>query len=250
MTRRPSVLLTFAVLLSVFASGCAIRKEAIKLTPEEYLKLGERHMERKRYDKAQLTYAEMFGYYPRHETAPIALLKAGDSFKEAKAWDPAHIQYRLFYEYYPRHEQVDYVVYNMALMSFESRRSMDRDLGRTHRSLREFKQVLAEFPESPYAPLARQRIATLRQELAEHEYYVGRFYFRFDHYEAAIKRLRGLISDYPDYDDLDEAYLMLGRAYGELNAVELARETLETARLNFPESALEPKFEKALRKLQ
>lgn len=231
-------------------TGCAIQRENIKLAPEEYLRIGENLDARGKHGRSQPIYSEMFGAYPRHPSAPTALMKAGDALFDSKSYDPAHVEYRLFYEFYPEHEDVEYVIYRMAESSFRKRLTHDRDPARTNRALREYRILLDDWPDSPYAPLARKQITLLRQELAEHQYYVARFYFRFDHYESAIQRIQSLIVDFPDYDELDKAYLMLGQAYAELDAPDEARETLQTLQVNFPESEYLARVEKALAKIE
>ena len=61
-----------------------------------------------------------------------------------------------------------------------------------------FERLLKEYSESAYASEATKKINDCRKLLAEHELYVGRFYYKSKHYGAALTRFEGVLTGYID----------------------------------------------------
>ena len=76
----------------------------------------------------------------------------------------------------------------------------------------------------------------MRHRLAEHEFAVGRLYYRIGAYHAAIGRFLNLIQVYPDTPDIDAALYMLADSYhAEENYVK-AHGVLQLLMERFPAS--------------
>ena len=65
-----------------------------------------------------------------------------------------------------------------------------RDQGNTLQSFEDLNELVTRFPNSRYAPDARQRMVYLREELAKHEIGVGLYYLQRKAYVAAAVGLR------------------------------------------------------------
>jgi outer membrane protein assembly factor BamD len=63
---------------------------------------------------------------------------------------------------------------------------------------KEFERLMARFPQSKFAIMAEKNLREVKQRLAEHEFYIGEFYYRTKKYEAALKRFEGIQRDYPN----------------------------------------------------
>lgn len=224
------------VILSLGAGGCRMKKINLKLSPEEYLDFGDSFMARKRYERALVNYLLLYTNYPRDPLAPVGLKRSGDTYYTDKRWEAAHQQYKTFYDYYPRHADVEEVVYRMAESSFKLKLTFDRDKGISYRAIQEYQILLNDYPDGPYTPLSRSRITELRRRLGEFEYYVGRQYYRFGHYNAAALRFERLQREYSDYDQMDKAYFLLGRTYERMLAEDQATDTYQKLLVNYPES--------------
>ncbi len=74
--------------------------------------------------------------------------------------------------------------------------AIDRDQTETIRARREFERLVARFPQSKFSILAEKMIRECKTKLAEHEFYVGNFYFKQKKYDAALKRFETIARDY------------------------------------------------------
>ena len=82
------------------------------------------------------------------------------------------------------------------------------------KAMEDYEPVLYQVPspeplvEAPKIPIksrpedktvkAPERIDKYRENLATHEFYVGRFYFKTKQYEAALGRFKGILKEYPN----------------------------------------------------
>jgi outer membrane protein assembly factor BamD len=86
-------------------------------------------------------------------------------------------------------------------------------------------------------------------KLAEHELYVGTFYYKKGSYQAATLRFQELLKNYPHVKNESEVLLMLGTAYAKLNEKHRAVETLRSVIHKYPHSEEAEKAEKMIVKI-
>ena len=82
--------------------------------------------------------------------------------------------------------------------------------------------------------------------LAEHEFYVGDFYYKKGAYTAAARRFNALLKDYPGSTLEPEALYYLGLSYANLGQHGLALSTLKTLIEKFPSLEISSKAQKQL----
>src|SRR5690606_13384798 len=105
-------------------------------------------------------------------------------------------------------------------------------------SFRDFDELVRRFPDSRYAPDARQRMVFLRNNLSFYELDVARYYMRKKAYVAAAARARYAIETYPGSPELGNALEILYVSYNEMDLPELAEDTKKVLALNYPEHPL------------
>jgi outer membrane protein assembly factor BamD len=145
----------------------------------------------------------------------------------------------------PSHPSADYVYYLKGLVSFTEPPALigrlvgykvsERDPKAMRDSFEAFKDLLARFPDSRYAPDARQRLIYLQNALAGHEVRVADYYFRRGAYLAAIERAQGALRDFPGSGAQQEALMLIARSYQALGLTELQADAERVLRLNYPE---------------
>jgi len=150
-----------------------------------------------------------------------------------------------FFKLYPRHENLDYAYYLQGLANFHQLENfvdsfLDRNIAAMDSlpiqdSFNQFKTLVERFPNSKYAPDARQRMIHLRNLLADHELEVAKFYASRGAYAAVAKRAAYVIEHYHNANATPQALQLLVKAYGELGLETSKQETLEVLKLNFPE---------------
>lgn len=145
----------------------------------------------------------------------------------------------------PRHQHVDYAYYMKGLSAYMAGRYMlegmelvdisERDLGATRDAFTDFDTLLKRFPESRYAADARQRMLFIRNVLARHEVFIAKFYIQKGGYLAAINRSRYVLENYPTAPTTADALATLSEAYLHLGMKELARESLQLLKQQYPQ---------------
>ena len=105
----------------------------------------------------------------------------------------------------------------------------------------DFKKLVANYPDSEYAPDARKRMATLRDQVAEHEVAVADFYMKREAYVAAANRAKEIIGKYDGAPAVRKALTILAEAYKKLGLEGLRKDVLRVIRLNYPDHPLAKK---------
>ena len=99
-----------------------------------------------------------------------------------------------------------------------------------------FKELLARFPTSRYAPDASQRMNYIVNSLAQYEVHVARYYFGRGAYVAAINRAQIAVSDYQGAPTLEEALFIIVKSYDALGMTELRDDAKRVLEQNYPQS--------------
>lgn len=200
--KRFSIVLAFLLI----CTGCSFTKDSImeffgksqpvKNTPDALYARGTIEYQKGRYKKAREFYTRLKEQHPLHELAVLAELGIADSFFSDKEYAEAEVAYRDFTSFYPTNENIPYVIYQMGMCHYLEIGSIDRDQTETIRAKREFERLVSRFPQSKFSILAEKLIRDCKLKLAEHEFYVGDFYFKQKKYEAALKRFEIIRRDY------------------------------------------------------
>ena len=236
--RRLSLLLVAAALL---ASGCSGRREdpILRLSAEEALAAGKELMEAEKYAAARPYLTHAFEVEPNSPVGREGLLLVADSHYLEGGSDnyiKAEAKYRDFQNRFPTSERSPYVQLQIANALFERMERPDRDQTATEQALEAYEELLRLYPASEYAEEARARIREVKANLAEHEFLVGRFYYRFGLPRAAIERFEYLLEEYPDYPERDKVIYHLGLAHQRADQTEEAHQAFERLRREYPDS--------------
>jgi outer membrane protein assembly factor BamD len=110
-----------------------------------------------------------------------------------------------------------------------------RDMNNARQAFDEFAQLLRSFPDSRYAADARQRMVYLRNQLAEHDILVARYYMKRGAYVAAAARARHVVETYPRSAFTPDALELMVSAYRTLGLDTQASDALRVLNLNYPD---------------
>jgi outer membrane protein assembly factor BamD len=198
--------LILILLLVLGLSGCGTWKDIkdwwrptdmARATPEGLYKLGTELYQEGRYKKAIESFQRVRELYPLHRLAPDAELGIADAYFSNKNYVEAELTYKDFIDLRPTNDNVPYAMYQLAMCHFMQMESIDRDQTDTVKALRAFERLIARFPDSRFSLLAERHILECRKQLAEHEFYVGNFYFTQGKYKAAMGRFETIAREYP-----------------------------------------------------
>jgi len=114
----------------------------------------------------------------------------------------------------------------------------ERDSRASRDAYQAFKQLLTQFPESPYAEDARLRMGYILNTLADYELYVARYYFRRGAYVAAVNRAQQAVIDFEGAPATEEALYIMVLSYDRLGLETLRDDANRVFVKNFPDSKL------------
>jgi outer membrane protein assembly factor BamD len=154
---------------------------------------------------------EILDRYPFSPEATLAELKAADCSYYLERYQEALMLYEAFEDHHPTNEAIPYVMFQKAMCDYKRIDRIDRDTSGALNAIQLFKQLLKAYPDSPYAGEARARIASATAFLANHEYFVAKYYVRTEKYSEAIIRLKYMLAMYPDTDIEGQARDLLAR---------------------------------------
>lgn len=204
---RPLLLqrLFIPCLCLLFFSGCGFLGTSSEKTARELAVEGTRLYEKGRYRDALETFDQLKEWYPFSPYVSLAELKRADTLYKIKEYPQAILAYEEFENLHPQNEAVPYVVYQIGRCYFDQMDSVDRDQQAAQQAIIIFKRLLLQHPQSTYTDKTKDHIATCRQNLAGHELYVGRHYFKSKRYKGALKRMQVILTQYPETDAAQEA---------------------------------------------
>lgn len=217
-----------------FAGGCGGSQ---RVEPADYTEAAalayaqaERAMGRRDYEGARGRFGEVLQQYPYSEYAVLSELRIADCFFEERTWARAIEAYRRFARFHPSHEQVAWAEYRIAA-SYSRQMpgdfvlmppSYERELRDARAAYDQWNAFLSRWGGTEWATEARVSRAEVRDRLASHELYVGRFYLHQGNAYAAAVRAEDLVSTYPDSTQVPDALHLLAHARIELGDVEAA----------------------------
>jgi outer membrane protein assembly factor BamD len=201
-------------------AGCAplewLLGKAEEKTPSELMAQAMEDLDRGYYKAASKAFQEIKDRYPYSKFAILAELKMADTLFMQSSYDEAYDAYKEFERLHPTHRAIPYVIYREGMCHYKQMKSIDRDQSPTVKAEEDFGRLVNRFPKNVYAARARMKIRECYASLAQHELYVGRFYFRMKKYRAASIRFRYAIRHYPDVGQYYEALEYLGRCEEKL----------------------------------
>src|SRR4030043_1183980 len=211
------------LLLSVATSllfGCGTGKDLKKIegNPETLYKEGLARFNKKDYPDALKKFEELKSSFP--DSPPYTLwaeLKAGDCHFLKKEYVEAIAAYEEFKKTHPTHAGTPYVQFQIGMSYFNQMRSLDRDQTPTKKALSSFEYLIASYPPSLFTEKGREKIGVCKKRLADHEFYIGNFYYKHGRFDAAASRFEGLLEKFPKVPEEDKTLYLLGKSYIELD---------------------------------
>ena len=224
----------------------------LKLSSVEALEEGKRLLEEGKYRLARKYLVHSFEVEPNSPAGRDGLLLASDALYLIGGFDSyveAETRYRDFLNRFPTSDKADYAQFRVASSLSKRMESPNRDQQTTRKALAEFQDLLRLYPTSPYATGAREEMISVLNNLAEHEFLIARFYYRFSRerssvLSAAVERLESISEKYPDYPEPDKIQAYMCLCLNKATLFERALEECEKMRNEHPDSAYLKKLPK------
>jgi len=166
-------------------------------TPERLYQSGYLNYHEGKYEKAIEAFQRLQEQYPLSDLALKAELGIADSHYSAEDYMEAEMSYVDFSNLHPTNENVPYALYQAGMCYFRQMLGIDRDQTATHQAKESFEKLISRFPGNPFSFMAEKRLRECNERLADHEFYVGYFYFKQSKYKAALGRFETILEKYP-----------------------------------------------------
>jgi outer membrane protein assembly factor BamD len=233
---------------AVIATGCSSRKDELLSGAQEYYDKASTAMYKGDYQSSIVFYETLEARYPFSKQArqgQLDLIFAYYSNREPESVIDAS---RQFERENPTHPRVDYAIYmrGIALFSGEQgafHRLFNVDLSKrppkdARDSYSAFAELIRRFPDSRYAPDARQRMLFLRNRVAEHENHIARYYYERGAYAAALSRANYAIKVFDGAPTTSASLTIMVESYRKLGMYDLADDAEVVLGTSFPDARL------------
>jgi outer membrane protein assembly factor BamD len=236
-----SLLMSAAMTVASGLAACGAPKEdpILRLSATEALDTGKELLAQGKFREARRYLIHAFEVEPNSSAGRDGLLFAADALFQQGGFDSyveAETRYRDFLNRFPTSPRADYAQFRIAVSLAERMEKPSRDQETARKALQAIEDLQRSFPLSPHIEEARQHLQEVRDNLAEHEYYVAHFYYRYGRPRATIARLEYLMETYPDFGAMDKALALQCQAYDRAELDEKALETCERLRREHPDS--------------
>jgi outer membrane protein assembly factor BamD len=242
-------LLVLSLLLAVLGAGChrdAKKQDETEVLPvEQMYEVAKAALADGNYSKAikydqRLIARFPFGPYTEQATLDLAYAQ----YKTDKPED-AYATINRFIKTYPTHKHIDYAYYLRGVINFDRDKGFldryanqdmtKRDQTNTLQSFEDFSELVSKFPDSRYAPDARQRMIYLRDNLARAQLNIAEFYLRLGAYVAAANRAKDIVEKYQRTPEAGDALAIMAISYHALAQDKLADDAERVLKLNYPD---------------
>ncbi len=187
-----------------FRDGAVVYQEAMTMLRARNLTKAKRLLEGIQYTREN-----------RSDLEPLVRLRLADvSFYSGNNLSliDARSMYLNFVTLYTDHEQAPYAQMQAGIASLLQANHPTRDQSESLQAIFDLRQVLVQFPESPYSVAATDRINEAESTLAEHDFIVGQFYLKRGAYGAAYARFQTILETYPRYRDREKLLFHIGKS--------------------------------------
>jgi len=254
MKSRITILSLFLIIF-ILLQGCSFtlfsKKKKERLPITEYYQEGLALFKKGKYKKSRDIFRSIREDYPfNKKITPMADLRYADSLFYSYDYQSALIWYKAYKKLYPASPFIPYVLYQTGLCYYNMMRPPDRDQTYTKNAIKTFKELIKEYPNTPFANAVGNRIEKCRENLAEHEFYVGKFYFKKKKYIGSLRRFKKVLKDYPGSKIEDKTLYFLAFSYHKLKKPQKALKTLARLINNYPNSKYQKKAKELLIKIK
>lgn len=244
--RSTTLPIVLTLLILTLLGGCASNDERQEgVTEQEVYETAQRYLNTNNWLNAIETLQlleENFPFGTYGEQAQLELIYA---HYRAQNYEELIAVADRFIRLHPQHENADYAFYMRGLASFHRERGFlgslfgedntTRDPGAARDSFDHFTQFIQRYPDSPYAPDAQKRMVFLRNALARYEIHIANYYFKRGAYLAAANRGSFVVSNFQQTPAVPDGLAVMAQAYYLLGRDELAADTVDVLKVNFPD---------------
>lgn len=242
----PLLITTSALAIAACSSIPTPSEKYAKFSAEQIYTVAEVKLAKRDYRDSIEAYEALDSLYPFSAHIQQAQLDMIYAYFKNYDMPAAAAAAERYIRLYPRSPNVDYAYYMKGVANFYQDRGWFqrylptdqavRDPGTTTQSFQDFNTFLKNFPNSPYAADAKQRLIYLRNMFARYNSEVAEYYLQKQAYVAAINRANEVLKKYSGAPANQQALEILVKSYRALGLTKEANNAEEVLKLNFPEA--------------
>ena len=234
-------------ILVLMLAACGERREAETetLPVDQLYSEAKSSLDAGNFERAIRYYKRLTSRFPFGDYSEQAQLDLAFAQYKRSDYDEAVSTVNRFVKTYPAHPKIDYAYYLRGLVNFDRNRSYidrllpsqagNRDLEAARQSFNDFSELLRRYPQSSYAADARQRMVFLRNDIANSELTVARYYFRRGAYVGAANRAKYIVENYQQAAQIPDALALMVQSYEALGQKDLADDARRVLEANAPD---------------
>ena len=180
---------------------------------EALYKEGAAYLNNKKYVPAIERFQRVKAEFPFASNVLMAELKLGEAYYLNEQYPEAVEAFKEFVAMHPTNENIPFVLYLAGMAHFDQTSTIDRDQKLTEIARGYFERVVKDYPKSPYAPKAEEKLAKCLEYLAEHEFGIASFYLSEKKYPAAQNRFEDIVRRYRSTPTAPKALYQAGESY-------------------------------------
>jgi outer membrane protein assembly factor BamD len=249
MISKVNILIATAILaVTIVACGGRSGGGSVEysVSAQKNYEKGLKELEGKDWVAASKYFGFIKSRFPYSKYAVLAELRLADAEFGAEQYLEAIDSYRLFIKFHPTHEMVQngYAQFRIGEAYYQQLPSdfwmfppsYEKDQSSTEDAANELKSFLDKYPDSPYRGKAKEIVVKVGKRLADHEWYVARYYWDRGKPMATVLRLRRLLERYRGVGYDVDALWLLGRAYVAVAMPDRARGVWKELVEKYPKS--------------
>ena len=167
------------------------------------------------FDSATKNFGTLLEQYPFSDLAEVSRLRIAHAYYLNHDYEKAIAAFNDFERLHPTSPSLPFVGYTIGMSYLDQGSARDRDSSASENALQQFERVTSAYPDSLYARLAEFRARQCREDLADHEIFVGDYYADRGKADAARARYQYVLSAYARTDAAITARDRLARMSAE-----------------------------------
>jgi outer membrane protein assembly factor BamD len=152
------------------------------------------------FESSTRNFATLLEQYPFSDLAEASRLRIAHAYYLNRDYEKAIAAFNDFERLHPTSPSLPFVGYTIGMSYLDQDSTRDRDSSASENALQQFERVRNAYPDSLYARLAEFRARRCRENLADHEIFVGDYYADRGKPAAARARYEYVLSNYPRTD--------------------------------------------------
>jgi outer membrane protein assembly factor BamD len=219
-------------------------------TAEALFEEGTRYFNEKRYVRAIDAFTKIKTDHPFSPMLTETELKVADAYYLNQQYPEAVNAFKEFQSLHPSNENIPFVIYRLGQAHFDQFTTTDREQKSTELARGYFETVLTNYPNSPYAAQAKEKLVKCIEYLAEYDFNVASFYLQQAKYPAARDRFEEIVRKYRGTPAAARSLFFLGESYRKEKNNVKAGLAYEALIQHYPQSKFAPEARNQLAQIE